>query len=229
MAKRGLAGEVQGLCLGTWSKRRSKYANYTLRNIAAIAIEQFVSTRAAVACFATRLIESTLNVIAEARPTDERCRSRNPTQRTALQVSNTNAFEDWRIDKTRRATLCLSNDPKMKLAFKIVLLLAGSVALGVFALAQELRRSGFLGIAAAPDQPRMDAESNNSFLVQNVRIFDGTRLIRANSVFVKNGRIEQLGVGLIAASDTTVIDGSGDTLLPGLIDSHVHTYVLPPL
>src|SRR6266566_3371307 len=39
---------------------------------------------------------------------------------------------------------------QIKLAFKIVLLLAGSVAFSVFALAQELRRSGFLGIVAVP-------------------------------------------------------------------------------
>ena len=38
----------------------------------------------------------------------------------------------------------------MKLEFKIVLLLASFVAFSAFALPQELRRSGFLGIVAAP-------------------------------------------------------------------------------
>src|SRR5437660_5014577 len=37
-----------------------------------------------------------------------------------------------------------------KLAFKVVLVLAGSVAFSVFALPQGLRRSGFLGVVAAP-------------------------------------------------------------------------------
>ncbi len=39
---------------------------------------------------------------------------------------------------------------QIKLTFKIVLLMAVSVAFSVFALPQELRRSGFLGIVAAP-------------------------------------------------------------------------------
>jgi hypothetical protein len=92
-----------------------------------------------------------------------------------------------------------------------------------------LRGGHYRDVIHLGDQPNIGAESNNSFLVRNVRIFDGTRLLGANSVLVNNGRIDQIGVGLIAASDTAVLDGGGDTLLPGLIDSHVHTYVLPPL
>src|ERR1051326_2063912 len=112
--------------------------------------------------------------------------------------------------------------------FCVVMIFVSSIGC-TFANNFTLRSDHYGSVIHRVDQSEVDAESNNSFLIRNVRIFDGTRLIRANSVLVKNGRIDQLGVGLRAASDTTVIDGAGDTLLPGLIDSHVHTYVLPPL
>jgi imidazolonepropionase-like amidohydrolase len=63
------------------------------------------------------------------------------------------------------------------------------------------------------------------FLVRNVRIFDGEKVIAANSVAVANGKIAAVGTNLARPPDAEVIDGSGDTLLPGLIDSHVHIWV----
>src|SRR5207248_2863384 len=106
-----------------------------------------------------------------ARSTDDRCRFRNRIHHIALQMSNTNALEDCRINKTRRATCVFPNDPKMRIAFKIILLLAVSLLLSVLALPQELRRSGFLGVVAAPltDEARKQLESGEAgILVKSV-------------------------------------------------------------
>ncbi|MGO9602886.1 MAG: amidohydrolase family protein [Candidatus Binataceae bacterium] len=64
----------------------------------------------------------------------------------------------------------------------------------------------------------------SSFIVRNVRVFDGEKIIPANSVVVVDGKIAQVGTKLKAPPGAEVIDGTGDTLLPGLIDSHVHLW-----
>jgi imidazolonepropionase-like amidohydrolase len=42
------------------------------------------------------------------------------------------------------------------------------------------------------------------------------------AVLVRDGRIAEIGTTLTSAADVAVIDGTGQTLLPGLIDSHIH-------
>ncbi|HEV2385906.1 MAG TPA: amidohydrolase family protein [Candidatus Acidoferrales bacterium] len=69
-----------------------------------------------------------------------------------------------------------------------------------------------------------DAIPSSTFLVRHARIFDGVRVISADSVLVANGRIEKVGRNLSAAAGVPVVEADGDTLLPGLIDSHAHTF-----
>jgi imidazolonepropionase-like amidohydrolase len=57
--------------------------------------------------------------------------------------------------------------------------------------------------------------------ITNARIFDGERVIGDNIVVIHGGRIHNVG-GVVPAG-ATVIDANGATLMPGLIDSHVHT------
>jgi imidazolonepropionase-like amidohydrolase len=75
--------------------------------------------------------------------------------------------------------------------------------------------------AAMPSQP----PRRNAFVIRNLRIFDGERVIEANSVAVEDGKIVAVGTNIASPLDAQVIDGSGDTLLPGLIDSHVHAWI----
>ena len=61
-------------------------------------------------------------------------------------------------------------------------------------------------------------------LIKNVRLFDGDKVYQKASVAFEGDKITHV---LLSASDTlpeatTVIDGAGKTLLPGLIDAHVH-------
>lgn len=62
-------------------------------------------------------------------------------------------------------------------------------------------------------------------LVRNVRIFDGRseRLSDATHVLVRGNAIAAIGPALAgSAPSAKVIDGRGRTLMPGLIDVHVH-------
>src|SRR5216683_6636607 len=78
-------------------------------------------------------------------------------------------------------------------------------------------------VVGARVPPRTPAR--NAFVMRNVRIFDGERVIEANSVAVADGKIVGVGTNVASPPDAQVVDGSGDTLLPGLIDSHVHAWV----
>jgi len=63
----------------------------------------------------------------------------------------------------------------------------------------------------------------NDFVIRNARIFDGRKTSQGD-VWVQDGRIKAVGKGLKIPADLKVVDGAGDTLLPGLIDSHTHAW-----
>jgi len=68
-------------------------------------------------------------------------------------------------------------------------------------------------------------------LFQNVRIYDGngSTLSAPASVLVRGNRIERISLAPIPAEpEATVIVGNGRTLMPGLIDAHWHTMLVPP-
>jgi imidazolonepropionase-like amidohydrolase len=67
-----------------------------------------------------------------------------------------------------------------------------------------------------------DASLEPSFAIQNVRIFDGERLTSPGTVLVRGGRIVAVGQSVDVSGVSELIDGHGQTLLPGLIDSHFH-------
>lgn len=72
---------------------------------------------------------------------------------------------------------------------------------------------------AAKPPPAPDA-----FAIRDVRMFDGERFIARATVRVKGGLIEAVGPGLAIPEGMAVVEGKGRTLLPGLIDGHVHTW-----
>lgn len=63
----------------------------------------------------------------------------------------------------------------------------------------------------------------NSFAIENVRVFDGRDVVESATVVVTGGRIVSVG-DLPAPAGVQTIDGAGKTLLPGLIDAHVHAF-----
>ena len=66
------------------------------------------------------------------------------------------------------------------------------------------------------------AATPSSFAICNANVFDGARLIPQHAVVVRDGKIVSVSERCESSPETVVIDATGDTLLPGLFDSHVH-------
>lgn len=58
--------------------------------------------------------------------------------------------------------------------------------------------------------------------ITNARIFDGTRIIGHSAVRIVDGGIGAVGGPELAIAGDEHIDAAGGTLLPGLIDAHLH-------
>ncbi len=69
-----------------------------------------------------------------------------------------------------------------------------------------------------------DSQNNNTFVIKNVRIFNGQRILPDKTIVVRDGKIAGIGKKSKIPAGAVMIDGTGCTLLPGLIDSHVHIY-----
>lgn len=56
----------------------------------------------------------------------------------------------------------------------------------------------------------------NNTIIKNIRVFDGNKLSEVKTIYIKDGLISD------KITDGIVIDGQFNTLIPGLIDSHIH-------
>jgi len=87
-----------------------------------------------------------------------------------------------------------------------------------------VRPLAVLGIAYATICPAEDAT-----VIRGATVFTGDDVLEVATVVVRNGLIEAVTEKPVAADDgDTVVDGSGLTLLPGLIDSHTHSWGTAP-
>lgn len=67
------------------------------------------------------------------------------------------------------------------------------------------------------------AEANEPpVLIRDVTLFDGHSISTHRSVLIRHGVIARIGNERLRQRDAVIFDGSGKTLLPGLIDAHVH-------
>lgn len=92
-----------------------------------------------------------------------------------------------------------------------------------FALTVLVFSLGSAGAASAA-QPSHPDSFANSFAIVNARVFDGSQVIPSATVVVIDGRIDAVGPNVIVPQGTPVIDGTGSTLMPGMIDSHAHAW-----
>jgi len=78
------------------------------------------------------------------------------------------------------------------------------------------------------DRPAADAAAtdlpSDTFAVVGVRLFDGERVLPRCDVLVRDGRVAAVAEHLEIPSGVPTVDGAGRTLLPGLLDAHVHTW-----
>jgi imidazolonepropionase-like amidohydrolase len=65
-----------------------------------------------------------------------------------------------------------------------------------------------------------------NLLITNARVFDGFSpdCAEGMNVLVADGRIQELSTKRPTAKDAVVIDAGGRTLMPGLIDAHIHAF-----
>ncbi|MGK5552863.1 amidohydrolase family protein [Actinomadura kijaniata] len=78
-------------------------------------------------------------------------------------------------------------------------------------------------VAAVAAPSAAAAGTGGALVIRNVRIFDGRQVTERSSVLVAGGRIAAVG-DVSPPSRHQVHDGEGRTLLPGLIDCHVHSF-----
>ncbi|MFQ3221541.1 MAG: imidazolonepropionase-like amidohydrolase [Paraglaciecola sp.] len=70
--------------------------------------------------------------------------------------------------------------------------------------------------------------TSNATLIKNVTILDGIGgRIEKGALLMQGGKIVSLGQNLPATGDTTVVDGQGKWVTPGIIDVHSHLGVYP--
>src|SRR5580658_9710736 len=70
-----------------------------------------------------------------------------------------------------------------------------------------------------------DLARSRTMLIRNARIFTGDKVIENGAVLVKGGKIAEVYEGASPdpkAVNAEVVEAAGKTILPGLIDTHVH-------
>lgn len=120
------------------------------------------------------------------------------------------------LRRTGDGTLPRRIAPRALRAAAIVLALAALACTGLFSLSSA--RAG--QAAAALGSQNKQA----SFVIRNARIFDGSRVIPSGDVWVEDGKIKAVGAHLAVPASVHALDAAGQTLLPGLIDAHTHTF-----
>lgn len=68
------------------------------------------------------------------------------------------------------------------------------------------------------------AQDSANLLIQNVRLFDGENVREGMDVLFENGKVANIEAHDPQRQAEQVIDGKGKTLLPGLINAHVHIW-----
>jgi imidazolonepropionase-like amidohydrolase len=92
---------------------------------------------------------------------------------------------------------------------------------------------GLSQMVALKSPAQIETPQPQTTIFQNVRIFDGKsdKLSKPMNVLVRGNEIEKISAEPIPTdrrADTLLIDGAGRTLMPGLIDMHVHMMLVRP-
>ena len=74
------------------------------------------------------------------------------------------------------------------------------------------------------EELRTELDEDNSFVLTNARIFTANGVVEPAAIRVENGIITEVGRKVRLDSGISVIDLNGQTVTPGLIDSHTHSF-----
>jgi len=66
--------------------------------------------------------------------------------------------------------------------------------------------------------------ATDEYLIRHVRVFDGQRSFENRTILISDGKIKNSDFHGATPISAIEVNGTGKTLLPGLIDSHVHAY-----
>ncbi len=69
--------------------------------------------------------------------------------------------------------------------------------------------------------------AQESFVIQNVTLFDGETVIAKTSVLIEDGVVKEIAKRI--KGDYTIIDGKDKFLMPALTNCHVHAFMVPQL
>jgi len=61
-------------------------------------------------------------------------------------------------------------------------------------------------------------------VIRNARVFDGEQMHEAVSLLLQDGLVQQIGADIEIPASAMQVDATGKTVLPGLIDAHVHSF-----
>ncbi len=64
--------------------------------------------------------------------------------------------------------------------------------------------------------------AQDSFVIKDVRLFDGEKVQEKASVLIENGNISKIANSI--SGDYEIVDGTGKTLIPSLSNAHVHAW-----
>jgi imidazolonepropionase-like amidohydrolase len=76
----------------------------------------------------------------------------------------------------------------------------------------------------------LPAQSGNgtTYVIRGVRVFDGATVAERQTVVITQGRIAAVGASSVdVPADAEQVSGEGRTLVPGLMDAHIHLPVFP--
>lgn len=68
------------------------------------------------------------------------------------------------------------------------------------------------------------AQNKGTLLIENVKIFDGRNVLDKADLLIENGLIKKIG-SPIKIGEVDRIDGEGKTIIPGLVNAHVHAWI----
>src|SRR4030095_4166557 len=74
----------------------------------------------------------------------------------------------------------------------------------------------------------LPAQSGDTCVIRDVRVFDGENVVERQTVVISQGRITAIGNPQVSVpTGAQEVAGEGRTLLPGLMDAHIHLPIFP--